>query len=276
MFEKVLEIYAFLFGRPRFLRLNRFIFNLSMRGLGIQNYKNFKQSGEDKFLEVFAKIHKRDKRQTVFDVGANRGDYVKLVLGKFKNTPVEIFAFEPGREQFKYMQSNYLKPNVHIFNVACGEKSGECFLYLGGDGGEFSSLYPSVFKGDTKIKPEKIKVKTVKLDDIVYRQKLNKINLLKIDTEGSEFEVLRGCLEAIDSRIIEMIQFEFNSMNIVRGIFLRDFITLLKGYSLYRLLPKGAIKIDFYDPLYWEIFSFQNFVAVRRDLVKKFERNYAK
>lgn len=275
MYEKILEIYAFLFGRPRFLRLNRFFFNLSIRGLGIQNYKNFRQTGESKFLEVFSKIHTGDKKIVALDVGANKGEYVKLVLDKCKSTPVQIFAFEPGHEQFKYLQSNYLQSNVYVFNVACSEKSGERFFYMDGDTGEFSSLYPSVFKGNIKGGLKKIKIKTVKLDDVIYQQKLKKINLLKIDTEGSEFEVLNGGRKAINSGTIEIIQFEFNSMNTSSRKFLKDFINLLESYSFYRLLPNGIIKVDSYNPLFWEVFSFQNFVAVRKDLVKIFEKTYA-
>jgi len=276
MYEKILEIYAYLFAKPSFLRLNRFIFNLSIRGLGIQNYKNFKQTGESKLLGVVREIYGSGKKLTVLDVGANRGDYIELILDKCKDIPVQVFAFEPGLKPFEYLQSKYSKSNIHLFNVACSEKTGEHFFYTDGGTGEFSSLYSSVFEGSVKTRVKKTKTKTVRLDDIIRQQKLKKINLLKIDTEGSEFEILNGCQKAISDGAVDIIQFEFNSMNTVNKIFLKDFISLLSNYSLYRLLPNGVIKINVYDPLYWEIFSFQNFVAVRKDIVKKFEKYYAK
>ena len=270
----ILDSYAYLFGRTVFLKFNRFIFNLSIRGMGIQNYKNFKLTGEKKFMEVFYKIHIKKNKVVVFDVGANKGDYIKLVWDYWKNKPIQVFAFEPENKPFNYLKDNYSRPNIHIYNLACSKENSERTFYSDGDTGAFSSLYSSVFEGKRDILYKRTKIKTIKLDDIVRRQKLKKIDLLKIDTEGSEYEVLEGSKKAINNRIIGIIQFEFNSMNMSSKVFFKDFMSLLRNYSFYRLLPDGILKFDSYNPLFWEIFSFQNFIAVRSDLVKKFENEY--
>lgn len=272
MYEKILEIYASIFAKPQFVRLNRFMFNLAIRGLGVQNYKNFSQSGEGKLLDVVFGLNKN--RNLVFiDVGANKGDYIKLILDNNKDNSNQILAFEPGSEIFNYLQSRYDQQNIHLYNAACGEKTEVRYFYSDGNGGEFSSLYQSAITNSMK-KNNRTKVRVVKLDDIISKHKLKKIHLLKIDTEGSEFEVLKGCQKAIAKKMVEIIQFEFNSMNVASRVFLKDFMTLLKGYSFYRLLPNGILRVDYNDPLYWEIFSFQNIIAVKHGIAKKFEGYY--
>jgi hypothetical protein len=62
---------------------------------------------------------------------------------------------------------------------------------------------------------------------------------------------------------ISLVQFEFNEMNVISRTFLRDFVGLLPGYRLYRLLPDGMASLEG-EPLFVrEIFAFQNLVAVR-------------
>ena len=61
-----------------------------------------------------------------------------------------------------------------------------------------------------------------------------------------------------------MIQFEFNEMNVASRVFFRDFWLMLPNYEFYRLMVDGMIRIDKYDPIYCEIFAFQNIVAFRR------------
>jgi hypothetical protein len=49
------RLYSILFGRKVFYPFNRFLFKLSLRGLGIYNYENQRASGEKAFLEKNAK-----------------------------------------------------------------------------------------------------------------------------------------------------------------------------------------------------------------------------
>ncbi|MCX6018755.1 MAG: hypothetical protein NTZ50_09705 [Chloroflexi bacterium] len=59
------------------------------------------------------------------------------------------------------------------------------------------------------------------------------------------------------------VQFEFGEMHVHNRNFVRDFIGLLEGYRLARLLPKGGAPFD-EMPLHWtELFRYQNIVTVR-------------
>jgi len=99
------------------------------------------------------------------------------------------------------------------------------------------------------------------LDEYAQENSIDRITLLKIDTEGHELEVLKGAQSLLSKGAIDLIQIEFNEMNIVSRVFFRDNQKLLVGYKAYRLLPTGAIPIG-KSPLKSELFAFQNIVFV--------------
>lgn len=90
--------------------------------------------------------------------------------------------------------------------------------------------------------------------------------MLKIDTEGNEFKVLLGCLEALKEKRINAIHIEFNEMNIVSKVSFKDFWDLLSDYNFYRILPGGGLlPIKNYSPIMCEIYAFQNIVAILKE-----------
>ena len=54
-----------------------------------------------------------------------------------------------------------------------------------------------------------VKVKTIKLENVFKNKKFNKVDLLKIDTEGHELEVLKGLNKKIKK--IKYILIEFHN-----------------------------------------------------------------
>ncbi|MGC8765415.1 MAG: FkbM family methyltransferase [Brevinematia bacterium] len=124
MLNLIQKIYRLLFGRKVFYKFNRFIYSLSIRGMGILNYENHKISGEQSFLkEYISNLH----NGIVFDVGANLGNYSKYV--RKLNQNVDIYAFEPHPITFKKLEEAIVGYNIKILNVAIGSKTGKCNLY---------------------------------------------------------------------------------------------------------------------------------------------------
>ncbi len=74
-------------------------------------------------------------------------------------------------------------------------------------------------------------------------------------------EVLSGAKALLAEGRIHFIQFEFNEMNIISRVFLKDFYDLLQGFSLYRLDSNRLIPLAGYSSTN-EIFKFQNLLAV--------------
>ncbi|MFM5942219.1 MAG: hypothetical protein ACKO9G_02350, partial [Dolichospermum sp.] len=48
-------------------------------------------------------------------------------------------------------------------------------------------------------------------------------------------------------------------------VFFHDLQDILRGYCMYRMLPSGLLKLSNYSPILYEIFAYQNIVAIRKD-----------
>ena len=261
--QKIIDVYVFLFARPIFLKLNKLLYRLSLSGLGILNYKTSKISGEKYFIEKFMS----NKNGVVIDVGANIGNYIIDLLKINKN--LIIHAFEPHPLTFSKLRKNTeIYPNVFIYNKGASSKCGFLNLYDYGsnDGSEHASLFRDVISeihGSKSVSSHEVEL--IDLDGFIESNKIAEVSLLKIDTEGNELEVLRGCAKSICLGKIKAIHFEFNEMNVASRVFFKDFWIILSNYDFYRLLPNGMIKVNIYNPLFCEIFAYQNIVAIYKD-----------
>jgi hypothetical protein len=72
--------------------------------------------------------------------------------------------------------------------------------------------------------------------------------------------------KTIKSGAIDVIQFEFNEMNVISRTFFKDFFDFLPEYDFFRLTHQGALFIRRYTPCFCEIFAYQNIVCVRKGL----------
>jgi FkbM family methyltransferase len=256
------KIYRAIFGRKMFYNFNRLLYRCSLSGMGVLNYENDIVSGERKFL---AKRVSTIKNAVVFDVGANIGDYTKAVLSV--NRDASVYAFEPHPVTYTRLCQNLEGRNVALMNVAVGDAEGDMLLYdyESQDGSAHASVYRDVIENIHKKKSLSHSVKVLSVDDFSAKNDIENIALLKIDTEGNEFSVLRGAKNMIARGSIDMIHFEFNEMNVSSRTFFRDFWDMLADYNFYRLLGSGMVKLSDYSPVYCEIFAFQNIVAIRKD-----------
>lgn len=261
--QKIIDIYIFLFARKYFLKLNKFLYRLSLAGLGILNYKTTKVSGEKAFVEKII----TDESGVVIDVGANVGDYIGELIKVNKN--IIIHAFEPHPLTFLKLTENTKNyRNVFIYNKGASSKCGFLNLYDYGsnDGSEHASLFPDVISeihGAKSVTSHEVEL--INLDSFIEVNNILRISLLKIDTEGNELEVIRGCAKSIASGKIKVIHFEFNEMNVASRVFFKDFWVILSQYNFYRLLPNEMVEIDKYSPLFCEIYAYQNIVAIYKD-----------
>jgi FkbM family methyltransferase len=259
----IYKLYGYLFARNIFRKLNMFLYHISLRGLGVLNYQGEYLTGEKGWLRGYLK----DKvKPIVLDVGANVGNYSKNVLSS--NASCSIFAFEPHPVTFKKLVANTTSSQFKAFNVGVGIENGTLSLYDYDtkDGSAHASLYKDVIKDLHRGNPISHSVDIIALDQFLISQNIQAVDLLKIDTEGNEFNVLLGCKEFLNNRKIKAIHFEFNEMNIVSKVSFKDFWDYLKEYELYRILPGGKLlKIKKYSPFNCEIYAFQNIVAILKE-----------
>jgi FkbM family methyltransferase len=261
----LLKLFQLIFCRRFFYPLNRFLYLLSLHGLGYLNSQDFKISGELWLLNIF---FRDTSNKTVFDVGANTGAYSALV--KKLNPNVSLYAFEPHPISYQALKDCSAAHNFQAYHLGFSDQLGQAQLHDLKDGvnSELASLHAQVF---SKIHQQESVAYTVDLDTIdnfCANQNIHNIDLLKIDTEGHEYAVLRGATQLLQNGRVKVIQFEFNEMNVASKVFLKDFIDLLVGYRFFILLSDGLEPIK-YSPVKSEIFAFCNIVAVREDYLHK-------
>ena len=139
------------------------------------------------------------ENDVILDIGANEGYYTirgsKLVGEKGK-----VFAFEPDLKNYCKLKDNIEtngSKNVKIFSEACYNKNTYKKFYLNNVNTGDHKLYNDGINGNW------ITVKCVKLDNYFTKQK---INFIKIDTQGAEVRVLKGLEKTINrNKYIKML-----------------------------------------------------------------------
>jgi FkbM family methyltransferase len=191
----------------------------------------------------------------VFDVGANVGRYSAAAV----QHGLVVHAFEPSSEAFVKLEQG-MRGRACLHRCGLGERDDTLTLYAPEPGSGMASLYARTHPAATWSPVEAVRLR--RLDDVVIEERIERIDLLKLDVEGHELAVLRGAERMLAEGRIARVQFEFGGANIDARVFLRDILAELKGYALYRIVRDGIVPVN-YDER-WEIFTTTNFLALRR------------
>ena len=167
------------------------------------------------------------------DVGANVGTYTLWAA----ELGAEVIAFEPAADTFGLLRENIALNGYQVTAVqaAAGDHCGIARFTAGRDVG--NSLDP-----DGPVETELVTVDSLIGD--------RHVTGMKVDVEGFEIDVLRGCARALAGRRIGLIQLEWNEMSTVAlGADRRPVAELLAGYGyrFYRPDPAGRL-IPVTDP----------------------------
>jgi FkbM family methyltransferase len=173
--------------------------------------------------EIFVdEIYKQrlPERPYIIDCGANIG--LSVIYMKRLYPDAEIVAFEPDKKNFELLNRNitaYNFKNVHPVQEAVWIENTT--LKFAGEGSMSSRI-------DTRASPATVQVKAIRLKDYINR----KIDFLKIDIEGAEYQVLKDIAE--DLHLVNNLFLEYHgSFN--QGNELAEMISLIskKGFSYY-------------------------------------------
>lgn len=242
----------------------QFFVKKSLESIGIGFRTGDPLQAEEWFIEsVLTDIFCDSKAPVFFDIGANVGEYSSRLASNLSHS--RIYSFEPNPMTFQALKENLFGfKNVEIFNSALSDKEESMLLFsynLNQTSGHASldkRVFSELYHRDDLVE---FQVRSVTLDEFSKEQDLHRIDFIKIDTEGHELEVLRGGLRLLEEKRISIIQFEFNEMNIIKRVFLKDFFDLLSGYEFFRLSEGELVNISEYKSDF-EIFWYQDIIAV--------------
>ena len=143
----------------------------------------------------------------VVDIGANVGIFTSLALDMGAS---RVIGYEPHKGNFELAKKN--NPNAKIYNLAVSDKKDEeleLFITVGVGG--HSTIKDFCEKDSNHYKSENYFIKTTTINDIIEENFLNKIDFLKIDTEGAELLILKG-LSDENLNKISNISLEYHHM----------------------------------------------------------------
>ncbi|MGV1869917.1 FkbM family methyltransferase [Agrobacterium rosae] len=257
--KKYSHLYAHFFSRANHIKLGNEIFHSALRARGYNNFQNYKISGEIFFI---SNILKKYHPTTCIDIGANIGNYTRLLL---KETNSTVYSFEPLEKSFIELSKikNDFGDRIKPFNIGIGSETKETTLYYNESASEHATMAEEVSEIRYLNNDNSTTVNITTLDQFCDENRINSIDLIKIDTEGYELDVLLGATYVIQNVRPRFIQIEFNLHQMFRGQSLYSLSKLLPNYDCYQLIPDGWIKRDPTDPLA-NIYQFSNFIFMRK------------
>ena len=245
--KKAAPLLSVMFNRYPF---NRFLTLLSWYIPFIQGQGS--GTGCDIEAEIRAAIKCIDSdRPIIFDVGANMGEWSKLIAEKL-NASYKLFQFEPA-QHCRNILSGLELPDTILIEAAAGNYNGKAELYLPAPGSGIASLHHRRDSYFQELEYVKEQIVVVTLDEIINDYNIDIVDFMKIDTEGHDLEVLKGCEQSIKAKKIKALSFEFGSGNINSRTFFHDFWDFLipYGYEIKRIRPGGVLMpiSEYYEDL---------------------------
>lgn len=213
--------------------------------LDVFSYLFSSNLNEKKYLE---KKIGNNNNIVVFDVGANLGSFSKNIYRIFPKININLHLFEPNKLLITKLKQNFGQSKIN--EVAISDQNNRSTLFISNISSQSSLLKDNSFIG--KDVGEQI-VETIRLDDYIANENIEKINLLKIDVEGFELNVLLSLGEYLKSKKIELIKIEIsfqkdNNFNTINSI-LNQSNYFLDGFTNVKYLKNKILFLDAYFSL---------------------------
>lgn len=184
--------------------------------------------------------------KSIFDIGAYQGDFTETCLKVWPNS--EVIAFEALNEKVEILKNKFKNHKVKIVEGIIGETDSTNVPFFSDE------TASSVLASEEVYHSKKIiKQRMLSLDRFIQESATGAPNFLKIDTQGYEFQILKGCQKSL--HLIDVLLLEVNFLEVYNDVKLaHQVIALLNefGFVIYdiceihrRPLDNALFQIDF-------------------------------
>lgn len=179
----------FLFVLLCFLKLNGNMFYE-----GTETFRNYGRVDYNWFVQFLP------YNPVIVEVGAYCG--AETCIAKTLWPKSKVYAFEPNPRAFAQLQNTIIEKQlmgVKPYNIALNHYNGDAILYvchgLSGTDPSYeplSSLLPPLYEVESHYRGPKLEVPCVVLDDWCRQNRIDHIDILKLETEGNELQILQS------------------------------------------------------------------------------------
>lgn len=204
---------------------------------GISTELSIFKSHEPINTQIISRILK--KGMICLDIGGNIGYYV-LLERKFVGSEGKIIVFEPLLRNYQYLKKNIQLQNVqniHAYNFACGDEEGEATFFVNKKSNGCKVIAEGVTPPDSSLGTlTKVPIKI--LDSFIDELKLNKVDFIRMDSEGYELHIFKGLKRTLE-KFRPIISIELHKRQLgIDGT--REFFQLMKNldYNVESYIPR--------------------------------------
>lgn len=173
---------------------------------------SFNDRGLNPYLDMKHYIRKSDP--IILDVGANLGESIESLIASYPSA--QIYSFEPSIESFSVLTSKYRNSNfIKLYNEPLGSCKCKRWFY-DNDLSYMSSFLELGTFGYGNIRGMR-HLELRPIDNFVDSVGLNHIDILKIDAQGSEYDILLGCSNLLRENRINVIHVELTLTDMYQG-----------------------------------------------------------
>lgn len=206
---------------------------------------------KERFIKLAKRANETFGEIVYFDIGARDGlisEWDKLA----KSGYIKAFGFDPAASHI----SDLSERDNHVTYLPCaiGEKKERRTLIHTFMPGCSSFLKPNMelLKSYPAHKIFEIvgqsEVDVDSIDRLVAAGQLPSPHVLKIDTQGFELPILRGCADSLSSVVCIQLETQFKEMYVGQALFpeIKEFLEE-KGFILRQLLVNGPYEGEFFE-----------------------------
>jgi FkbM family methyltransferase len=200
-----------------------------------------------KIIQHIKKNISKDTLNTILDVGAHEGESIELFLNNFNVN--DIYSFEPSPDTYQKLTKNienlkkkFKNSKIHLEKLAVGNYSKNVELnYLNEtssstlrDLNTNSNYFKKKEQFFGKLINQKMTVEQINFEEYLEKRKIEKVDLLKIDTEGYELEVIKGLNNSISKVSAILFEHHYDNM-IIKNYTFSDINELLNSKGFRRV-----------------------------------------